>query len=270
MSGNGSRVRTKEYGTTGPLLPTPRPCSGLRSSGANQTELLMSAERLTSSREVSPANPSLSPGSAWARKMTAISGRTLLRSLPISGPLGACLRTLLDTSRWGSTACWLTWKRSATPAGRLLYRLVPSTPRTGETGFGLWPTPNVQSLNNRQEYATAGGDGLQTAVRRDAGILEPTETVPVMWPTPRTEGFDAGGHRGSPDSLHSAVKLFPTHRATSEHWSDVEIARLSGQQRAAMKANGTPHTAATDGAKLNPDWVCALMGYPPGWLDLEE
>jgi hypothetical protein len=24
------------------------------------------------------------------------------------------------------------------------------------------------------------------------------------------------------------------------------------------------------GGKLNPDWVGALMAYPPGWLDLED
>ena len=27
---------------------------------------------------------------------------------------------------------------------------------------------------------------------------------------------------------------------------------------------------ATTGGQLNPDWVCAMMGFPPGWLDIEN
>src|SRR6185295_1550230 len=50
-----------------------------------------------------------------------------------------------------------------------------------------------------------------------------------QWPTPRAE-YDSGRHRGSLDTLHSAIK--------SEH----------------------PNSGA-----LNPTWVEWLMGYPLGW-----
>lgn len=268
-----------------PYWPTPRATMGSlnqpsadkkRTGGGKpkRLEVEVGKGKSTSSPAAIPASRSLSPGSDWARKMTAISGRQLLHSLPSSNPLSACLRTLLVTSRWASTVCWLTWKRSATPAGRLLYRLVPSTPRTGETGFGLWPTPtatvggntceltphkghflrpsgekahlgldqavrmwptpNVNSLNNRKEYETAGGDGLQTAVRRDAGILEPTDTVPVkLWPTPTTQD---GENNGGPSQ--------------------------------AMR--NTPPLNSVIGGQLNPNWVEWLMGYPIGHTDLEH
>lgn len=84
---------------------------------------------------------SVLPGSEKAREMTATSGRSLSRSLPLKGPLGACLKTLLGTSRWASTMCFLTWTSLDTPHGACLFQLVPSTPRIDENGFGFWPTP---------------------------------------------------------------------------------------------------------------------------------
>ena len=43
--------------------------------------------------------------------------------------------------RSNSTTCFLTWRESATPQGRLLFRLVPSMPDIDETDCGSWPTP---------------------------------------------------------------------------------------------------------------------------------
>jgi len=89
-----------------------------------------------------------------------------------------------------------------------------------------------------------------------------------LWPTPRAEGFDAGAHRGTPDSLHSAVKLLPTPTATFEHVSDMETQMLSGQQRAKLREQGTPFESRT-GGKLSAAWVQRMMNYPDGWLDVE-
>jgi hypothetical protein len=204
-----------------------------------------------------PASHSRSPGSAWARRMTAISGRSLRPWLPTSSLAAVFSRMFTDTSRWGSTRCWLTWRRSATPAGRPLFLLRPSAPRTGEIASGFWPTPRASENENRQTKPTpsqlAGTPGRSLAAEvtmwptpkaRDwkntggpAELLRegPDLNVVVerMLPTPRHEGFDAGGHRGTNDSLHSAVK-------------------------------------ATTTGKLSAAWTAALMGYSPTWLDLED
>ena len=86
------------------------------------------------------ASRSLRPGSEEARKMTVTSGRKCCELYRKSGPIGLLVKTLLVSSAWRSTRCFLTWKTSATPARRLLFRLVPSTPRTEETGSQLLPT----------------------------------------------------------------------------------------------------------------------------------
>jgi hypothetical protein len=213
------------------LFTTPTSDISMRRTRYAQGGTALGMQVSASLPAATPASHSLSPGSDWARKMTATSGRTLLRSLPISGPVGACLRTLLDTSRWGSTACWLTWKKSATPAGRWLYRLVPSTPRTGATGFGLWPTPRASESEMRTysqtptQKASAHGKYLQ---------VEVLEAERKLWPTPMPSDVMGG-------------------RTTK------------GKDR----PNETGIRLAV-GGKLNPDWVGALMAYPPGWLDLED
>ncbi len=102
-------------------------------------------EQLISSAEGFPVNPGVSPGSAAARKMTAISGLRCAELLPmsgLSGSLAKMCRGLMMSVSWASTACYLTWRDSATKQRRLKFRLVPSMPRTAEVDCGLLPTPD--------------------------------------------------------------------------------------------------------------------------------
>ena len=61
--------------------------------------------------------------------------------------------------------------------GALYERPMPVQPTGGNDG-SAWPTIVVCGNNNRAEYRTAGGDGLQTAVRR--------------WPTPLSRDWQSG------------------------------------------------------------------------------
>jgi hypothetical protein len=76
-----------------------------------------------------------------------------------------------------------------------------------------------------------------------------------MWATPRVEGFDAGKHRGKADSRHSQMKMLPQSAA-----SDYKGSSEEGQRRGQL-------SEVVAGMKLSAAWVCALMGYPPGYLD---
>src|SRR6516165_3371691 len=92
--------------------------------------------RLTCSLLGFPANPTALPASEEARAMTVRSGRDCLRLLKFSDPLFAFSKTLLESSAWNSTRCYLTWEPSATPQGRLLFQLAVSMPSTGGTESG--------------------------------------------------------------------------------------------------------------------------------------
>ena len=81
----------------------------------------------------------------------------------------------------------------------------------------------------------------------------------LLWPTPRSEGFAAGSHRGNPDSLHSAVKLWPSPIA-----GDATGGRTS-------KGKDRPNEgglSSSVGGTLSATWVEALMGCPTGWTDV--
>ena len=128
-------------------------------------------EQLTLFRADSPVSRFPLPGSDEARRMTVTSGLKCLELSRISGPLGLLARTLLGSSIWRSTRCALTWKARITPSKRLLFRLVPSTPRTGATDARLsgverwkenitgedgepilWKTPIASDSANREFY----------------------------------------------------------------------------------------------------------------------
>lgn len=119
-------------------------------------------DQLTLFAADTPASHSVQPGDEEARRMTVTSGLRCVGLSKNSGPLGSLERMLLGTSRWASTKCLLTWTHSATPQGRLLFRLVPSMPRTDETGSGLWPTPTARDWKDgsAESCANVEANGL--------------------------------------------------------------------------------------------------------------
>jgi len=124
-----------------------------------------SEEQLTLFAGDSHASRSVLPGSEQARTMTATSGRKCYESFGRFSRVTSLAKMLLVSSRWNSTVAYLTWKQSVTPAGRLLFRLVPSMPSTDETEYGFLPTATAtanQAAPSMQKHAgcrrlTGGG-----------------------------------------------------------------------------------------------------------------
>lgn len=92
----------------------------------------------------------------------------------------------------------------------------------------LWPTPTVCGNNNRKGLTKTSGDGLATAVSK-------------TYPTPKCQ--DAG------------AALFDRHK--SNLGEVIHDQYLNG-------GNATPQTKS---ARLNPNWVEWLMGWPIGYTD---
>lgn len=142
-----------------------------------------------SSQEACPASRPVEPGSNAAAQITAGSGLTLYESFPTSGPLGACLKTLLASETWASPEFYLTWKVSATKCGSSVFRLVPSARRTDANGIGLsdialWRPPQRESDN-----ANRGNKGQDPARRMKQGHSvslrdQLPSTLASAWPTP--------------------------------------------------------------------------------------
>ncbi len=127
------------------------------------------------------------------------------------------------------------WPRSGTMQNGIAYRLRPLVPRISGTGCSFVPTAR----------ATDGSKGSRTiagAVREaargkniDLGVWIKVGLVP----TPTARDW-RGGHKGT---------CMTTKRTPNDH--------------------GCQLNDMVDGGQLNPNWVEWLMGFPPGWTDLE-
>lgn len=96
------------------------------------------------------------------------------------------------------------------------------------------------------------------------------------WPTPRSE-HDSGGHCGRPDTLHSAVKLWPTpniarrgcesaaSKARRPNSGGVDLQTAVRYPLNEQALSGGSATQQTKVPPLNPEWVELLMGWPRNW-----
>lgn len=218
----------------------------------------MSADQLTLFAGDSRASRSVTPGSGAAQKMTAISGQKCSALSSAPDPLGSLVRTLLESSAWNSTRCYLTWKPAATPANRLLFRLVPSMPRTDETESGFFAT------------ATATANQLAPSMMKHKGCRQ------ILWGTPRAaDGMShpmrdpkaIGNPRGR---LEDQVAMLPTPTACMHKGSSpASLTRKSGRSRENDRLDHKMQALEGSGC-LNPQWVEWLQGFPVGWTDLSN
>lgn len=253
------------------------------------------ASRAISSPPGIPASRSAMPAGGRAPQTTVTSGRTLRGSLPGSDPVSASLRMLLGTSLWVSTRCWLTWKGSATPAGRPLFRLAVSTRRTAATGSGsLLPTPGTPNggrtwpadtvLRGNSAYRPNGRKvqiHLHHVVEGDVPLpMLPTPTAMEM----ANEGnvrllrqavltgyltvFEANAMLRkdvfAQQGKVAAFILTPTARDWKDGTSVANVPENHLLGRWAVNRQETPIPSA----KLSSRWVSRMMGYPDGWLDV--
>ena len=200
------------------------------------------------SQEDFPANHSVLQEREREQKITATSGRTCYEQFAIYNPLGLFVKTLLESSRWYSTARRLIWvakplylkriteqERSSSTQSkeyvkvlsrrdiqsrRLLFQLVPLARHTEETGCGLLPTVQTQGLK------VCNKEGK-------------TEFLNLsLIPTPTSSDSNAG-----------------THKESKKRNRSTELKNLF-----AMRAGKT--------SQLNPLFVAEMMGFPLDWLTL--
>jgi len=127
------------------------------------------------------------------------------------------------------------WPRSGLMQNGIAYRLAPLVPRISATGCSYWVTPT----------AVEGRRGSQPGRPHDTGYpLAQQVLMPHRWPTPTAT-----------DGRKWNAK---TEQQRRNQGSSV---RLCNKDR----GDGTPI-----GGALNPTWVEWLMGFPPGWTDLED
>jgi len=208
-----------------------------------------------------PASPLVLPGSAEARQMTATSGRRLLGLYERLNRPMSFSRMFLGSSVWHSRLLHLTWRQKDTQSNRLLFQLAPLGRGTGETGYGLLPTPDAS-----QRGARTNQNNHQITLQDVIAAKTPeAQDIAKIFPTPQSRDYRTGeGHRWENTKERSrnlndkvahdqGYKLIPTPQTQG-------LKECIDGKTYPLKGNG----------QLNPTWVEWLMGYPLGWTDLNQ
>ena len=305
-----------------PALPSASPGSGTvePTSGTCGPRHATCFARFVPASPISKTSPDSYP---WVTDQARLDGTSepYLQTWPNSGWMrsGRCseLTTLgLRTggSGYGSSPIYPT--PSATEYGSSQNGINSTRPSAGTPSLetmarrGSWPTPSTAmnaGFTRDDEKRAAVSSGGHRRGHCGNELLRRVEAR--AWPTPRAEDSEStGAHRGEPDTLTSAVRLW--HTPTS---GDANSSGSAGYGTASGRSEGTTLTdavvgprgplakwptpssrdhkdgdsqscanvpinallgrAAVHGApvgmKLNPAWVCWLMGWPRGWDALE-
>jgi hypothetical protein len=130
-----------------------------------------------------------------------------------------------------------------------------------------WPTPRT---------ITGGPEVRETKVLRGSGAID-LQQAARQWPTARSEDAEScGNHPGATDSLTGAARQWPTP-VSNDHKSTVTgniakrnsrpLRERAGSFRLGPKTSPRGAKSSPETRKLNPLFVEALMGLPPGWTD---
>ena len=103
------------------------------------------------------------------RTMTVTSGRRCSGLLKNQNRTSSWQKTLLESSKWHSTKCLLTWIPLATPQGHLLFQLAASTRPIEEIGCGLWPTPTSRDHKDCGDSVANGNVEVKSLLGRAVG-----------------------------------------------------------------------------------------------------
>ena len=248
----------------------------------------LTLDELIFSQEDSPANPTPSQESEWARKMNATCGPKCVESFGKFSRVGSWAKMfaalLVGMEGWSSKRCKLTWKLKGTKSHRLYFQLVPSVLPTEETEFGLLRTPAAQEPGIRAErLVTKDGEparigeraydkhtgrlcqvGLQQQVQMGL-LLTPTTREEVMDQEKfkaRMEKYDNG--RTIPNLATQVVGMLPTPKCQEERGNDSKDRgkfNLTDEVARIWKPPGKS-------SQLSPLFVEEMMGFPKNWTAL--
>ena len=215
---------------------------------------LFTEDKSTSSQEDSPVNHTPQQENEKERMMKDIYGPRCCDAFRKCNHVGLWAKTfsdlLIGQGDWFSKRCNLIWRLKGTVYNRIYFQLQPKTLRTEEIESGLLLTPTVTDIGHRSEEAKQKRKEYRESIGRKTvppGNL--SEQVIGMLPTPLSSNYK--GDRNLKDGKNITK-------------NNQELV-LGLEQSARILANKPNETHKN--AKLNPQFVAEMMGFPNKWTE---
>lgn len=225
-------------------------------------------EQLTLFPADSHASPSPWLESKRAKGMIVTSGRRCCELSPSCARAALSVRTFLESSRLPPGRWSRIWSVLAITSSCLILRLRLSELGTGDRGCSssesrMWPTPTAGQCGMT---AVTSGRPPEKSTHLGAQVLIRSG----LWPTPRANEYKDTLQSVPPSRQKDPGKCNLTQRVAMERMFATPCARdyRTGQRKRYENPARANNINDQVGGQLNPTWVEWLMGFPPGWTDL--
>ena len=162
-----------------------------------------------------------------------------------------------------------TFPKSGMTRNGVLWELTMWEHRTSERECGFWRTPDTNAggiVSDRELEELANGNWERPSGSQKQLRLQDQVREPRLYPTPNCSGMDGGSNSRKANKKRGIhQKLYPTPKC-----QDSRVALIDRHKSNLGKVvHGGIETLPTKTARLNPNWVEWLMGWPIGWTDLK-
>ena len=240
-------------------------------------------EQLTLFPADSPASHSPWLESKRAKGMLDTSGRRCSELSPSCARVALSVRTFLESSRLPPGRWSRIWSVLAITSSCLILRLRLSELGTDDQGYSspasqMWPTPTVAGCTiaseKRINLLAAGETTFTSNQGVHGGVSNLREHVLArtkgLWPTPRANEYKDTLQSVPPSRQKDPGKCNLTQAVAMDQMLATPCARdyRTGQRKRYENKARANNLNDQIGGQLNPMWVEWLMGFPPGWTDL--
>lgn len=224
-------------------------------------------EQLTLFPADSHASPSPWLESKRAKGMIDTSGRRCSELSPSCARVALSVRTFLESSRLPLGKWSRIWSVQAITWSCLILKLRLSELGTEDRECSssesqMRPTPTRMDYAKERMRSTQQKAGSRRSLDLPSAVR--------LWPTPRANEYKDTLQSVPPSRKKDPGKCNLTQRVAMERMFATPCARdyRIGQRKRYENPDRACNLNDQIGGQLNPTWVEWLMGFPPGWTDL--